>query len=231
MYRDIKGFIFDLDGVIVDTRPYHLEAWQRLSLELGVEVDADRNEILRGMSRMQGVEQILCWGGHYATEAEKMYWGDIKNNWYLNLIAKMNPDEVLPGVVHFLQQAAEGGYPLALVSSSQNARKVLKSVRIDVFFDAVVDGTIAKKRKPDPDCFLLAAEAIGIPPAQCLVFEDAPVGVAAALNGGLQVVAVGPHRHLCNAPNLIVGFEDLTPAEIIQMAASGAQPVTASETV
>jgi beta-phosphoglucomutase len=205
-----RGFIFDLDGVIVDTRPYHLRAWQRLAEELGVEINEQSNEELRRLSRMEGIEKIMEWGHLYASDAEKMFWADRKNKWYIELIAQMSPSEILPGVMDFLLVLKQYDYPTALVSSSANARKVLLSIGLDPYFDVVIDGTIAKKSKPAPDCFLMAAHELGLKPAECLVFEDAPVGTQAARAGGFKSVAVGIHRDLCNANYTIEGFDNFS---------------------
>ena len=207
--EQFNGYIFDLDGVVVDTRPYHLLAWQRLATELGVEIDHNSNEILRRLNRMEGIEKIMEWGGHYASEAEKMFWADRKNNWYIDLIAQMSPDEVLPGVLNFLKILQEKKRSVALVSSSSNARKVLLSTKLDIYFQSVIDGTIAKKRKPAPDCFLMAAQELHLLPSQCLVFEDAPAGVLAAKIGGFTTVAVGMHRDICQADHAIDGFDTI----------------------
>ena len=207
--EQFNGYIFDLDGVVVDTRPYHLLAWQRLATELGVEIDNNSNEILRRLNRMEGIEKIMEWGGHYASEAEKMFWADRKNNWYIDLIAQMSPHEVLPGVLDFLKLLKEKNRAVALVSSSSNARKVLLSTQLSPYFQSVIDGTIAKKRKPAPDCFLMAAQELQLSPAQCLVFEDAPAGVLAAKRGGFATVAVGMHRDICQADYAIDGFDSI----------------------
>ena len=204
-----NGFIFDLDGVVVDTRPYHLKAWQRLAHELGVEIDAHTNEILRGLSRMQGIEKIMEWGNLYASDAEKMFWADRKNQWYIEFIAQMSPDEVLPGVMDFLANLKRHNCPTALVSSSANAKKVLISTGLDPYFDVVIDGNISKKSKPAPDCFLIAAYELGLSPKSCIVFDDAPVGIMAAERGGFATVAVGMHRAICNANWEIPGFDTL----------------------
>ena len=226
-FNHIKGFIFDLDGVVVDTRPYHLIAWQHIAGNMGVHINAESNEVLRGLSRMKSLEKILEWGNLYLTEAEKLYWSDLKNNQYLDLIAKMNPDEVLPGVYDFLQQTKEQGIKTALVSSSRNARAVLHSVRLESFFDAVIDGNVTKKSKPAPDCFLLAAEAIHLRPSECVVFEDAPNGVMGAKNADFYTVAVGMHRKICGADASIKGFADLSVHQLQELLLTSAgQPVS-----
>jgi beta-phosphoglucomutase len=207
----IQGLIFDLDGVLVDTRPYHLAAWSRLATQLGVEIDASHNEVLRGLSRMESLEKILEWGNLYCSEAEKLHWSDVKNNWYIDAITRMSPEEVLPGVRSFLETCKSAGKKMAVVSSSKNARTVLQSTELEPLFDAVVDGTMFKKSKPAPDVFWVAAELIGCTPDACVVFEDAPSGVSAAKKEGFYTVGVGIHRALCESNWRVSGFEQLTP--------------------
>lgn len=207
----VQGLIFDLDGVLVDTRPYHLAAWSRLAAQLGVEIDASHNEVLRGLSRMESLEKILEWGNLYCSEAEKLHWSDVKNNWYIDSITRMSPEEVLPGVRSFLEKCKRAGKRTAVVSSSKNARRVLKSTELDPLFDEVVDGTMFKKPKPAPDVFLVAAALLGCTPSSCVVFEDAPSGVSAARKEGFWTVGVGIHRALCDSDWKISGFEYLTP--------------------
>lgn len=214
------GFIFDLDGVLVDTRPYHFKAWQRLALEMGFELQEHHNEELRGLSRMASLEKIMEWGNLYASDAEKLFWSDVKNNWYIDLISRMKPSEVLPGVLDFLESTRKEGIRMAVVSSSKNARAVLRSVELEHYFAAVIDGNFAKKVKPAPDCFLLAAQTLRIQPAACLVFEDAPVGVEAARKGGFSTVAVGRYAHLCGADWEISGFEHLSLEQFMAQVSS-----------
>lgn len=210
----IKGFIFDLDGVVVDTRPYHFAAWKKLGRQFGVEIDRHHNEILRGLSRMKSLELLMEWGNIYASEAEKLYWADVKNSWYIEMIAQMRPEEVLPGVRQFLRDTQDNGIKMALVSSSRNAQTVLRSVGLSHFFEVVIDGTVSKKSKPSPDCFLLAAAGLGLHPTECMVFEDAPVGIAAAKSGGFKSVAVGSDCPTCPWDFVIDGFENIVVMDI-----------------
>lgn len=205
--RTIEGCIFNLDGVIVDTGKYHYQAWRRLANQFGFDFSKEQNEELKGYSRMASLEAILDWGEIYMPEAEKMHWADVKNNWYVNLISNMKPGEVLPGVLAFLRQVRELGKKTALSSASQSARSVLRSTHLDVFFDVILDGNEVKKPKPDPSCFLMAAAALQLPPAACIVFEDSPPGVDAALLGGFTVVGVGKPEYLPKAHIVIEGFE------------------------
>lgn len=214
-FSPMKGCIFDLDGVIVDTTKYHFQAWQRMAMQLGFDFTEEQHQHLRGISRMESLEKLLEWGGMYVSEAEKLHWADVKNNWYIELIAHMKPSEVLPGVLPFLQELKTAGLGVALVSSSKNARSVLKSTQLEPYFDAVIDGNIIKKNKPHPERFLLAADALGLLPASTLVFEDAYFGVKAALRGGFLTVGVGHFEDLNDAHLIIPSFENLSFASLL----------------
>ena len=206
----IRGFIFNLDGVIVDTAKYHYVAWRRLANQLGFDFSAEQHEELRGLSRMASLERILEWGDIYMTEAEKLHWSDVKNNWYVELISNLKPGDVLPGVLYFMRQVREAGMKVALASASKSARQVLRSTMLETYFDAIIDGNSTRKAIPDPECFILAAQAIGLHPPECVVFEDAALGVAAALAGGFHVVGIGKPEYLSKAHLVIPGFENQT---------------------
>ena len=86
---------------------------------------------------------------------------DVKNEWYLELAAEMNPDEALPGAIPFLESCKSKGIKIALGSSSKNAPMILERLGITHLFDAIVDGNVVSKSKPDPTVFLTAAEKLG----------------------------------------------------------------------
>lgn len=225
----IKGCIFNLDGVIVDTAKYHYIAWRRLANEMGFDFSPEQHETLRGLSRMASLERLLEWGGLYMTEAEKLHWADVKNNWYKELILHMKPTEVLPGVLPFLEQVQLAGKRMALSSDSKNARSVLKSTGVESLFELIVDGNDLRRSKPHPECFLLAATGLGYAPAECLVFEDAAVGVAAAKAGGFPVVGIGEQKYLPNAQTVIAGFQGISFLELMhQMQAAEPQRLVLS---
>lgn len=217
----IKGCIFGLDGVLVDTAKYHMEAWQRLAQSMGYELPDDRREELRHLSRMDCLEKILEWSGTtYMAEAEKLFWTDVKNNWYTERIAHMKPGEVLPGAVFFLREVRAAGLRTAIASASASARSVLRSVQIEQYFDVIVDGEQAKKGNINAEGFLMAADALGFDPEDCLVFEDSPAGAAAAARAGFGVVGMGGHPYLTETAMLVVpGFEHLTLAQVLAQVA------------
>lgn len=206
----IKACIFDLDGVIVDTAKYHYLAWNRLAKDLGFEFLPEHNERLKGVSRVRSLEILLEVGGLSFSEAEKERMATLKNEWYLEYIYKMTPDEILPGVLPFLTELRAAGIKIALGSASKNAPLILQQVKITHFFDAVIDGNKVSKAKPDPEVFLKAAEALGVDPSRCVVFEDAEAGVEAALSGNMRCVGVGSPEVLNRATLVIPGFENFS---------------------
>jgi beta-phosphoglucomutase len=210
LMEQIKGCIFNLDGVIVDTAKYHYTAWRRLANQLGFDFSPEEHEELRGLSRMASLEKILEWGDMYMTEAEKLHWADVKNNWYVELISNLKPGDLLPGALLFLRQVREAGLKVALSSASRSARQVLRNIHLESYFDGIIDGYSTRKVKPDPESFLLAAQALGLLPSECIVFEDAALGVWAGVAGGFTVVGIGRPEYLPNAHLVIPGFENLT---------------------
>lgn len=204
----IKACIFDLDGVIVDTAKYHFIAWRRLANELGFDFDEAFNETLKGVSRMESLDLILQYGGVQLNEMDKNKWANLKNDWYKAFILKIEPSEILPGVKAFLDQLVKADIKIALGSASANAVPILDRLQLTSLFDVIIDGTKTSKSKPDPQVFLMGAQAMGIPPTQCVVFEDAEKGIEAALNGGFWAIGVGEGHALSKAHRVISGFEN-----------------------
>src|SRR5664279_5041885 len=183
--------IFDLDGVIVDTARYHFMAWKRLADQLGIHFTEEDNERLKGVSRIASLDIILEIGNVHADENQKHEFATRKNQWYVEYISKMTPDEILPGSVDFIKELRTAGIRVAIGSASKNTPMILERVGILDLFDAVADGNIVKKAKPDPEVFLKAAELVGVKPELCVVFEDAVAGVQAALNAGMICIGIG----------------------------------------
>lgn len=202
----IKACIFDLDGVIVDTAKYHFVAWRRLANSLGFDFSEEDNEKLKGVSRIESLNLILRWGGVEKSEAEKKELTGLKNSWYREFILKMGPDEILEGVVPFLDHLEEEGIRMAVGSSSKNASTILNQVGLTQRFEVVIDGTKITRSKPDPQVFELGAQAMGVPPGECIVFEDAEKGVDAALAGGFFAVGVGSEENLGHAHYVLPNF-------------------------
>jgi len=165
------GFIFDLDGVIVDTAKYHYLAWKKLAGELGFEFTIEQNELFKGVSRKRCLEILLDIGKIEATQEQFDNWMVEKNVDYLKYIENMNASEILPDVVRVLKLLKERQIRIALGSASKNARPILEKVDLLHYFDCIVDGNNVTKAKPDPEVFLIAAEQLRVNSDNCVVFE------------------------------------------------------------
>ena len=209
------GFLFDLDGVIVDTAKYHFLAWKDLASELGIPFTLRDNERLKGVSRMASFEIILEIGGRTMAEADKLAYCTRKNDVYLSYIDQLKKDEVLPGAREFLENAKAAGIPVALGSASKNARRILDKLELSGLFDAIIDGTVVSSAKPDPEVFLKGAQALNLNPESCIVFEDSFAGIEAAHRGSMKAVGVGSKDDLPEADTWITGFAGLTPQDIL----------------
>lgn len=202
----IKACIFDLDGVIVDTAKYHFIAWRRLANELGFDFTEAENEKLKGVSRMGSLELILKWGGKEVDEPTKLELADKKNEWYRAYLKDMSADDILEGVMPFLNELKQRGIHVGLGSASKNAMTVIEQIGLKDRFEVIIDGTKTTKSKPDPQVFALGAEAMKIEPQACIVFEDAESGIQAALNGGFYAVGIGSPENLGHAHLVIPNF-------------------------
>ncbi len=209
------AFLFDLDGVLVDTAVFHYQAWKRLTGELGFDIDEAFNETLKGISRMDSLERILDYGKVTLTQEEKETWAKRKNEWYLELVSQMTSADVLPGVEDFLKAAQSRNIKIALGSASKNASVILEKTGILPYFDALVDGNHVSRSKPDPEVFLKGAEALKVPEAECVVFEDAYAGIQAAKAAGMYAVGIGRVEVLSNADVVIPGFAGVIPEKFI----------------
>ena len=202
-----KAFIFDLDGVIVDTARYHFLAWQKIAAELGVEFTPEHNEELKGVSRIRSLDIILKLGNINASEENKNKWLKQKNEDYLGYIENMNESEILPGVVTILEFIKEKNQLIGLGSASKNARPILEKVKILHLFDAIVDGNDVTNAKPDPEVFLRAAKILNATYENSIVFEDSVAGIQAANVANMTSVGIGDEKILHEAK---YNFKDFT---------------------
>ncbi len=209
MLETMKGAIFDLDGVIVDTAKYHYLAWRSLAQRLGFEFTEEHNERLKGVSRMESLQILLEVGGVEADEAERLEMAYAKNKEYVDYISRLEPSEILPGAREYLLLQRSKGVKVALGSASKNAEFILNRLGIAELFDAVIDGTKVSKAKPDPEVFLAASAALGLEPSECVVFEDAAAGVQAGKAAGSMVVGIGSPDILAEADRVIGGLYEL----------------------
>lgn len=204
------GFIFDLDGVIVDTAKYHYLAWRKLANELGFEFTKEQNELFKGVSRKRCLEILLDIGNITATQDQFDTWMVEKNVDYLAYIEKMDSNEILPDVTRVLEYLKKKNIPIALGSASKNARPILEKVNLLSYFDSVVDGNSVTKAKPDPEVFLIAANNLGIAANLCVVFEDAVAGIQAANAAKMVSIGIGDAEILNEADYNFKDFTEMT---------------------
>ena len=202
-----KAFIFDLDGVIVDTAKYHYLAWKKIANELGIEFTHDHNELLKGVSRVRSLDIILGLGKVEASQAQKDQWLIQKNEDYLSYLVDMDQSEILPGVMTVLEFLKANHQPIALGSASKNARPILEKTGILSYFDAIVDGNDVSNAKPDPEVFLQAAQKLGISNENSIVFEDSVAGIQAANIASMTSIGIGEANILSEAK---FNFQDFT---------------------
>jgi len=202
-----KAFIFDLDGVIVDTAKYHYLAWKKIASELGIQFTHEHNELLKGVSRVRSLDIILGLGEVDASQAQKDEWLIQKNEDYLSYLVDMDQSEILPGVMTVLEFLKANHQPIALGSASKNARPILEKTGILSYFDAIVDGNDVSNAKPDPEVFLQAAQKLGISNENSIVFEDSVAGIQAANIASMTSIGIGEASILNEAK---FNFQDFT---------------------
>ena len=190
----LKALIFDLDGVLTDTAKYHYLAWKKLADELGYYFDEDINELLKGVSRLNSFEIILEKNNatDKYTPEEKEILANKKNDYYKEMIEQLTPDDILEGIVPFINEARNNGIKCAVASISKNAPRVLELLKISHLFDYIADAALVKNPKPHPEIFLTCAKALGFDPTECIGIEDAQAGIesihrACMLSVGINV--------------------------------------------
>jgi len=206
-----KAFIFDLDGVIVDTAKYHYLAWKKIANELGIDFTHEHNELLKGVSRVRSLDIILELGNIEATQENKDQWLVQKNEDYLSYLVNMDESEILPGVLPVLKFLKENKQGIALGSASKNAKPILEKTGIMDYFDVVVDGNDVSNAKPDPEVFLQAAKLLNATNENSIVFEDSVAGIQAANIANMTSVGIGDNEVLNEAKYI---FPDFTHIKI-----------------
>ncbi len=210
---EIRGVIFDLDGVLTDTSELHYRAWKRLADEEGIPFDREANEALRGVSRRESLMRLL--GGRPATEEQIQEMMARKNRYYQTLLQGVTPANLLPGALELLEELRAAGVKVAIGSASKNARQVIEQLDIADRVDVIADGHSVTRPKPAPDLFLYAAEQMGLPPEQCLVVEDAASGIEAALAAGMWTVGLGPEERVGAAHVVLPSLEGVRWSDLL----------------
>jgi len=192
LLNKIKGFIFDMDGVITETSEYHYMAWKLLASHIGIYIDRNINEQLKGISRMDSLNIILKHGNREKdfTETERLALATSKNKRYVDMISQFNKSNLLPGVEDIFKELKARGIKIGIASASHSANKLIELLGIKEYVDFIVDpGTVPSK--PAPDIFLAAAKGIGVKPSQCIGVEDAIAGIESIKHAKIYAVGIG----------------------------------------
>lgn len=190
--KKYKGFLFDMDGVITETNHQHFEAWRELANEIGIHIDLEFNENLKGVSRRDSLLRILKYGNKESdfTQEEIDSMMEVKNNHYLSLINEFTRENLFPGVYELLKLLKSRGIKCVLTSASRNAPMLLEKLDINDLFDGIVNPA-ELKGKPSPDIFLKGADIAGLKPEECVGVEDAQSGIDAIKAAGMEAIAIG----------------------------------------
>lgn len=192
-FSDIKGFAFDLDGVIADTARFHGQAWHQLADKVGTEWTDELANNLKGVGRMDSLEMILKAGGHENdyTQDQKVALATEKNDNYLKLVATLTPADILPGMKAFLDELKAANYHIVLASASKNAPKVLKYLKLTDYFEGIFDPATLSKSKPDPEIYTRSAELMNLPANEVAGVEDAQAGIQSINAAGELSIGIG----------------------------------------
>ncbi len=209
------GAIFDWDGVVVDSARLHVESWRQLADEEGHPPPAVPGLGGLGLKNEIVIGKLLGWTQDPAEMRRLMHRKEIL---FRERLAR-GGIEAIPGVVAFLRQLKAAGIPAAIGSSAPRANVVacIESLGLHGLFAASVTAEDVAHGKPDPEVFLKCAAALGLPPGDCVVFEDAPAGVEAARAGGIKVIGVLSTRTLEQLPGAvryIHSFAEISPATL-----------------
>ncbi len=181
------AFIFDVDGVIVNSNPVHLRVWREYLHRLGLEADETLADRMYGLRNDEIVRDLI--GGNLTPEEVAAH-GAAKEALYREVMRPQLASRLVPGVGEFLRR--HRATPMAIASNAEpaNVEFILRESGLREYFSFVVDGHQVERPKPDPGIFLRAAELLREPPGCCIIFEDSRAGVQAALEAGSRVVAL-----------------------------------------
>jgi beta-phosphoglucomutase len=189
---ELRGVIFDLDGVLVSTDRMHYASWKRLADELGLRFDEEMNHGLRGVSREESLRVIYRENNVPFADAIAMAQQCArKNAFYVEMVEHMTSADVLPGARELVAGLRRMKIKIGVASASRNCKMVLERTGLGELVDAVVDGNLVVVSKPDPEGFLRTAGELRVPPQSCIGVEDAASGVEAIRRAGMMAIGVG----------------------------------------
>ncbi len=201
-----KAFLFDMDGVVIDSNPLHVVAWEEYNRRHGVEMTPEMHRQMYGKRNDELIRGFL---GDSLTDAEVFAHGAAKEALYREMMRPNVNDSLVPGVREFLARYQSMAMAVATNGEEQNVDLVLDGAGLRSYFSVALNGGQVKNPKPHPEIYLRAAELVGVAPADCVVFEDSHTGVAAGLAAGMRVVGLSTtHDDLPGVSLLIPDFRD-----------------------
>lgn len=208
----MKAVLFDLDGILTDTASYHYLAWKAMAKKIGVDIDKEFNEQLKGISRIDSLELILKKGElqNKFSQVEKEELTANKNERYRAMIEQMSSADILPGIESLLSELKNKNILLALASASQNGPVILKKIGLLDLFDTIVNPAELSAGKPDPEIFQKAVEQLGCAVSECVGIEDAAAGVDSINRATIVSIAVGDKKVLGAADKVVASTDQLT---------------------
>lgn len=203
---NVRALIFDMDGVIVDSNPWHRTAWEEYSRSLGVEMTAEMQQRMYGK---RNDELIRDFYGRHLDDAAVFAHGAAKEALYREMMKPHLNHALVPGIRELLDRHRDLALAVATNAEPPNVDFVLDETGLRSFFRVVVNGHEVTYPKPHPEIYLRVADALGMNPAECVVFEDSHTGVEAALAAGMEVVGISTtHEDLAGVALLIRDFND-----------------------
>ncbi|KGP72712.1 beta-phosphoglucomutase [Pontibacillus yanchengensis] len=195
----VEAVVFDLDGVIVNTVPYYYKSTKKVADEMGVPFTEEDNLAYQGRPRLDLIDALANRSDRTYSYQEKIDLGERKNRYYQEYISSLSEKNIMPGILPFLEETKQADIPIALASSSSNARMVLKKLGLTDYFSIIMNPKELKKGKPDPEIFLSAADQLGVKYNQCVAIEDGEAGLEAILATSMFSVGVGTASFLQQA--------------------------------
>ncbi len=211
-FTTIKGFAFDMDGVLADTAKFHTVAWHQIADEIGTTWTPELAESLKGIDRMGSLALIMAAGGvaEQYDQAEREKLAVKKNTHYRELISTLTPDDILPGMKSFLDELKAAGYQMSVASASKNAPFIIERLGLAHYFQAVVDPASVTAGKPDPAIFSAAADVLQLQPAEVICIEDSSAGIQSINAAGETSVGIGDKNVLQEADINFATTADVT---------------------
>jgi beta-phosphoglucomutase len=203
---NIRALIFDMDGVIVDSNPWHRTAWQEYNRSLGVEMTEAMQQKMYGKRNDELIREFF---GHGLGDSEVFAHGAAKEALYREMIKPHINDVLVPGIREFLARHRDLALAVATNAEPPNVDFVLDETRLRPFFRVIVNGHQVANPKPHPEIYLRVADELGVNPADCVVFEDSYTGIEAGLAAGMRVVGISTtHDDLAGIALAVPDFND-----------------------